>query len=233
MNIEKLTMKEKAASIRGWLRSEFPEYKFSVVVEKSIATIRIALMEATLDPTKENREYLNYSFFVVTCKQDVVTDEAKKIFNRILSELEKTYSPYFFKLSIGKPDMPFRIVNKSKLKPVKRPRVKREVFSSCDAKGTRFNNDGKNLYIDGRKVIKGYESSDGKYWFATALAGCKDVMINGSMQCSLMFTGYVQDENPGWKNFSKKVLESNKFKIWEIKKIDLPHAGRRAITSKA
>jgi len=35
----------------------------------------------------------------------------------------------------------------------------------------KFDTDGKHLYIDGKKVLHGWESFSGWYWFATEKAG--------------------------------------------------------------
>ena len=39
--------------------------------------------------------------------------------------------------------------------------------------------------------------------------------------------GYVQGMYDEWGSFSQNELESLGAKVWEIKEIDLPHAGRR------
>jgi|TARA_R110000824_G_scaffold64572_2_gene168657 hypothetical protein len=72
------------------------------------------------------------------------------------------------------------------------------------------------LYIGGLKVLKGWESYSGWYWFATELN--KDGY----------HYGYVQGMYDEWGSFSQDELESlGKYKVWKIKDIDLPHAGRR------
>ena len=53
------------------------------------------------------------------------------------------------------------------------------------------------LYVNDSEVIKGWESISGWYWFATEL----------------------EEEDYG------PLIDSGK--VWEIKEIDLPHAGRR------
>jgi len=71
------------------------------------------------------------------------------------------------------------------------------------------------LYIGENKVLKGWESYSGWYWFATEL---NDDGIH---------FGYVQGMYDEWGSFSQDELESLGAKVWKIKEIDLPHAGRR------
>jgi hypothetical protein len=65
-----------------------------------------------------------------------------------------------------------------------------------------------------KKVMKGWESWTGWYWFATELS-----------EDGYHF-GYVQGTYPEWGYFSESELNSIK-NVWPIKSIDLPHAGRR------
>ena len=76
------------------------------------------------------------------------------------------------------------------------------------------------LYIGDKKVIKGWESYSGWYWFATELEQ-KD--YGGSP----LWFGYVQGFANEWGTFSQDELEAQGWRVWEIKDIDLPHAGRR------
>jgi hypothetical protein len=71
------------------------------------------------------------------------------------------------------------------------------------------------LYIGESKVLKGWESYSGWYWFATEL------------NTDGYHFGYVQGHYNEWGSFSQNELESLGAKVWEIKEIDLPHAGRR------
>jgi len=71
------------------------------------------------------------------------------------------------------------------------------------------------LYIGESKVLKGWESYSGWYWFATEL------------NADGYHFGYVQGFADEWGSFSQDELESLGAKVWEIKDIDLPHAGRR------
>ena len=66
-----------------------------------------------------------------------------------------------------------------------------------------------------KKVLKGWESWSGWYWFATELSN------DG------LHFGYVQGSYPEWGYFHQMELDSMKNKVWPIKDIDLPYAGRR------
>ena len=67
------------------------------------------------------------------------------------------------------------------------------------------------------KVLKGWESWSGWYWFATEL--------NCHGEDGYHF-GYVQGSYPEWGYFTEGELNSIKL-VWPIKDIDLPYAGRR------
>lgn len=87
--------------------------------------------------------------------------------------------------------------------------------------------DGK-LHIDGLKVIKAYESFTGWYWFAIEIVHRQDTVLNGKIiENDIIYYGFVQGFEEEWGDFSKGELESLKPKVWEIKAIDLPFAGRR------
>ena len=86
------------------------------------------------------------------------------------------------------------------------------------------------LYIDGRKVLKGWESFTGWYWFALEDTGKQDSIINGKVvENDTIWWGLVQGLEVEYGYFSQGELESvGKYKVWPIKAIDLPHAGRRS-----
>ena len=71
------------------------------------------------------------------------------------------------------------------------------------------------LYVGDKEVLKGWESFSGWYWFATELnnAGYHFGLVQGF------------EEELGY--FSEDELKSLSPKVWQIKKIDLPYAGRR------
>jgi hypothetical protein len=65
------------------------------------------------------------------------------------------------------------------------------------------------------KVLKGWESWTGWFWFATE--------ITKSGECFGLVQGFEEE----WGYFTLQELESLPGKVWEIKPQDLPHAGRR------
>tara|TARA_R110002167_G_scaffold65864_2_gene186366 strand:+ start:561 stop:851 length:291 start_codon:yes stop_codon:yes gene_type:complete len=85
------------------------------------------------------------------------------------------------------------------------------------------------LYIGDKKVIKGWESFSGWYWFATEKDGTQDsLMADGTVAYEdIIWFGYVQGIHDEWGYFAESDFKSMPNKIWEIKEIDLPHAGRR------
>ena len=87
---------------------------------------------------------------------------------------------------------------------------------------------GEELYIDGNKVLRGWESFSGWYWFATEESYKQDSVIEGKTYPNdTIYYGLVQGFEEEWGSFSKAELESLKPKIWEIPKKNLPYSGRR------
>jgi hypothetical protein len=78
------------------------------------------------------------------------------------------------------------------------------------------------LYVNDSEVIKGWESISGWYWFATEL---EEKDYGGHP----LWFGYVQGFESEWGSFWQGELQPliDSGKVWEIKEIDLPHAGRR------
>ena len=74
------------------------------------------------------------------------------------------------------------------------------------------------LEIDGEPVVKGWESLNGWYWFATEL----DVDDTAGLHF-----GHVQGLESEWGYFDEQELLSLSGSVWEINAEDLPHAGRR------
>ena len=84
------------------------------------------------------------------------------------------------------------------------------------------------LYIDSQKVLKGWESFSGWYWFATEKANRQDSIIDGKVyKNDQIWFGYVQGFADEWGYFSQAELESLAPKVWEIPKKNLPYSGRR------
>ncbi len=85
------------------------------------------------------------------------------------------------------------------------------------------------LYIGGKKVLAGWESFSGWYWFGVEKAYTQDSWLDGGVfEDDQIWYGFVQGFEEEWGHFSQGELERmGKFKVWPIKAVDLPHAGRR------
>jgi len=86
--------------------------------------------------------------------------------------------------------------------------------------------DGK-LFINGKEVLKGWESLTGWYWFATEKVQEQTSLIEGRWVKDTIWFGFVQGFEEEWGDFSQAELESLKPKVWEIPKKNLPWSGRR------
>jgi len=75
------------------------------------------------------------------------------------------------------------------------------------------------LYIDGKEVIKGWESYSGWYWFATE--------ITEKLDDDTLYFGFVQGFEDEWGYFRESELKSLGGKIWELPKQALEWSGRR------
>lgn len=92
----------------------------------------------------------------------------------------------------------------------------------------KFETKGKDLYIDGKKVLRGWESFSGWYWFATEKAREQlSDLGDGKGTPDTIYFGYVQGLEEEWGYFSQAEIESLRPKTWGIKKKDLPYSGRR------
>jgi hypothetical protein len=91
-----------------------------------------------------------------------------------------------------------------------------------------FEAKGEELYVDGKKVLRAWESFTGWYWFATEEAYKQDSVIDGRVHKNdIIWFGLVQGFEEEWGYFSLAEIESLRPKTWEINKWDLPYAGRR------
>ena len=81
------------------------------------------------------------------------------------------------------------------------------------------------LYIDGKKVIKGWETFNGWYWFAVEKVRDQISIIDGKEVPDTIWYGLVQGFEDEWGYFSE--AEIKMAGGWEINKKDLPFAGRR------
>ena len=92
----------------------------------------------------------------------------------------------------------------------------------------KFDSKGNDLYVDGKKVLRGWESYTGWYWFATEEAYKQDSLIDGKVyENDTIWFGYVQGLEEEWGYFSQAEIESLKPKTWEIMKKNLVYSGRR------
>jgi hypothetical protein len=92
----------------------------------------------------------------------------------------------------------------------------------------KFTTKGKSLYIDGKKVKKGWESFNGMYWFATKLDRRQDSVINGKVyKNDILWYGFVQGQYEEWGTFSDTELKLMKYKVWRIPQRNLLWSGRR------
>lgn len=85
---------------------------------------------------------------------------------------------------------------------------------------TKFETKNGELYIDGKKVIKAWESYTGWYWFGVSYEDDENDRI---------WYGLVQGFEDEWGWWSENELKElmKEMKVWEIRKKDLPFAGRR------
>ena len=91
-----------------------------------------------------------------------------------------------------------------------------------------FETKGGKLYIDGREVLKGWESYSGWYWFAVEKVQTQDSIIDGKVyKNDTIWFGFVQGLEEEWGDFSEGELKSLAPRVWEIPKRNLPYSGRR------
>lgn len=92
----------------------------------------------------------------------------------------------------------------------------------------KFDTDGKHLYIDGKKVLRGWESFSGWYWFATEKAREQlSDFGDGKGVPDTIYFSLVQGSEEEWGYFPQAEIERLKPKTWEIPKKNLPYSGRR------
>ena len=95
-----------------------------------------------------------------------------------------------------------------------------------------FETQNGNLLIDGKKVLKGWESFSGCYWFGIEVDHTQDSVISFDPEVVVMddkiWFGFVQGLEEEWGYFSQWEIEAlGKMKVWEIPKANLPISGRR------
>ena len=83
-----------------------------------------------------------------------------------------------------------------------------------------FEEKGDNLYINGKKVLKGWESFTGWYWFATE-------KVEDDWNGKPLLYGFVQGLEEEWGDFSEAEIDSLGNKAWKIPQKNLSFSGRR------
>jgi len=82
------------------------------------------------------------------------------------------------------------------------------------------------LYIDGKLVLKGWESYSGWYWFATEKGQVQEDEFSDHDQ---IWFGLVQGFEEEWGDFAQAEIEAlGKNKVWEIPAKNLSFSGRRS-----
>ncbi len=87
------------------------------------------------------------------------------------------------------------------------------------------------LYIGGKKVLAGWESFTGWFWFGVERSHTQDSVLGDGqvIEGDQIWYGLVQGFEDEFGYFSQGEIESlGPYKAWPIKAIDLPHAGRRS-----
>lgn len=80
-----------------------------------------------------------------------------------------------------------------------------------------FKTKNDDLYIDGRKVIKAFESATGWYWFAIESSHQQDSVIDGKVyKNDTIYYGLVQGFEEEWGYFSKVEIERLKKEIIKL-----------------
>lgn len=93
---------------------------------------------------------------------------------------------------------------------------------------TKFKAKENELYIDGKKVLRAWESWSGWYWFATEKVGEQlSDFGNGKAIPDTIWFGYVQGMENEWGYFSQAEIERLNPFAWEIPKKNLVYSGRR------
>lgn len=92
------------------------------------------------------------------------------------------------------------------------------------------------LYAGEHKVVKGWESFSGWYWFGVEKVEERHVgspvssggsMVNGKEVDDVIWFGFVQGLEEEWGYFSEAEIRSLGNYAWPIPKCNLPFSGRR------
>ena len=95
----------------------------------------------------------------------------------------------------------------------------------------KFESKNEKLFIDGKEVIRGWESFSGWYWFATELSYKQDSQLQDGtiIKDDEIYFGLVQGFEEEWGYFSKGEIEAvGKYKVWPIPQKNLHFSGRRS-----
>lgn len=94
---------------------------------------------------------------------------------------------------------------------------------------TSFEEKDGELFINGRKVLHGWESFSGWYWFAVEKVRKQDSVIDGKVfKDDTIWFGLVQGFEEEWGCFSQSELESLHPRVWKIPHRNLGWSGRRS-----
>lgn len=91
----------------------------------------------------------------------------------------------------------------------------------------KFESREDHLYIDGHKVLKGWESFTGWYWFATEKVCDQVSLLEGEGINDTIWFRFVQGLEEEWGYFSQAEIERLGSKAWAIPAKNLHYSGRR------
>jgi len=102
-------------------------------------------------------------------------------------------------------------------------------------KEAKFESKGDVLYINGKKVLKGWESFSGMYWFALEKIQEQDSYMgelpdgtDDIAKGDTIWNGLVQGPyGNSFGDFSQAELERMRGKVWKIPQKNLSYSGRR------
>jgi len=107
-------------------------------------------------------------------------------------------------------------------------------MSSKPVDCTALHTENGELHAGQYKVLKGWESFSGWYWFAVEKVeerrvadGSGSVLGDGSVVDDTIWFGLVQGSEEEWGEFSEAEIRLLGNMAWPIKRQDLPYAGRR------
>ena len=105
------------------------------------------------------------------------------------------------------------------LDPPRNPEAKEATFKNQDDGG---------LTIDGKKVLKMWESFSGWYWYGIEDTGSYEYTdANGNTQTAHSWFGFVQGFAEEWGSFDENELNSMEGKVWEVPRENWHFSGRR------